>query len=172
MGNVGIHSNSIKGLIMKQAMKKVALVLALGMATMSVNANAVSITQEGVGCGIGTMVFKDKTGLVYSILASTTNGLTFNSISLTFGLINCPQGTSINGKIASFIDYNKQQLAVETAQGQGEHLAAIVDMYGVKEANRAAAISALKANQVAIFSSESTAEIQSAMDKTLQAFVS
>ena len=68
--------------------------------------------------------------------------------------------------------FNKQQLAVEVAQGQGEHLAALVEMYGVKQADRQAAIAALKANQVAIFSQQSTSAIQGEMNKTLQAYVS
>jgi len=45
-------------------------------------------------------------------------------------------------------------------------------MYGVKETNRQAAISALKANQVAIFGQTSTAAIQAEMSTTLQAYVS
>ena len=93
-------------------------------------------------------------------------------MSQTFGLVNCPKDATITTKIASFIDFNKPQLAVEVAQGKGERLAALVEMYGVKEANRQAAISALKANQVVIFGQTSTAAIQAEMNTTLQAYVS
>jgi len=155
---------------MKHAMKKTMLALSLTVAAASASAGT---TQDAAGCGVGTMIFKDKSGLVYGLMAATTNGSFTNGlISQTFGLLNCPESTSIKGKIATFIDFNKQQLAVETAQGQGEHLAALVDMYGVKEADRAAATSALKANQATIFSGSSTAEIQAAVTQTLQAFVS
>jgi hypothetical protein len=154
---------------MKHAMKKTLLALSLSVAAVGANA---SVTQDAAGCGVGTMIFKDKTGLVYSVLAATTNGYLSGSISMTLGILNCPESASIKGKIATFIDFNKQQLAVETAQGQGEHLAALVDMYGVKESDRAAATSALKANQASIFSGSSTAEIQAAVTQTLQAFVS
>ena len=58
------------------------------------------------------------------------------------------------------------------AQGKGDHLEALVEMYGVKESSHAAAISALKTNQVAIFSRRSTEAIQDEMDKALQAYVS
>ncbi|MDP2804903.1 MAG: DUF3015 family protein, partial [Gallionellaceae bacterium] len=114
----------------------------------------------------------DKQGLLYNLLATTTNGMLFGTVSQTFGLLNCPKDTSITGKIASFIDFNKPQLAVEVAQGKGDHLAALVEMYGVKESNRQAAITALKSNQVAIFSQSSTAAIQAEMNTTLQAFAS
>lgn len=154
---------------MKHAMKKTLLALSLTVAAAGAQA---STTQDAAGCGIGTMIFKDKVGLVYSVLAGTTNGYLSGSISMTLGILNCPESASIKGKIATFIDFNKQQLAVETAQGQGEHLAALVDMYGVKEADRAAATSALKANQASIFSGATTAEVQAAVAQTLQAFVS
>jgi hypothetical protein len=76
------------------------------------------------------------------------------------------------GRIASFIEFNKPELAIEIAQGKGERLLALVEMYGVKESDRAAAISALKSNQVAIFIHKSSDDIQDEMDKTLQPFVS
>lgn len=155
---------------MKTALSKVAMALSL-VVLASTSAHA-STTQDAAGCGVGTLIFKDKTGLVYSVLAGTTNAYLFGTISMTLGILDCPKEASMNGKIASFIDFNKQQLAVETAQGQGEHLAALVEMFGVKDANRAAAVSALKANQVAIFSQSSTSAIQAEMGKTLQAFVS
>lgn len=155
---------------MKKALSSIALALSLTvMATPGAQAGT---TQSAVGCGIGTMLFDNSTGLLYSLLAMTTNSSTFNTVSMTLGLGNCPTGASIRGQIASFIEFNKPQLAVEVAQGQGDRLAALVTMFGVKEANRPAAISALKANQVAIFSQPSTEAIQNEMDKTLQAYIS
>lgn len=155
---------------MKKAFSKAAFVLSLTVLASS-GAHA-SSTQDAAGCGVGTMIFKDKQGLVYNLLATTTNGMLFGTVSQTFGLLNCPADTSVKGKIASFIDFNKQQLAVEVAQGKGERIAALVEMYGVKQADRQAAIAVLKANQVAIFSQPSTSSIQNEMDKALQAYVS
>jgi hypothetical protein len=45
-------------------------------------------------------------------------------------------------------------------------------MYGVKQADRQAAIAALKTNQVVIFGQQSTSAIQGEMNKTLRAFAS
>ncbi len=138
---------------------------------VSTSANA-STTQDSVGCGIGTMIFQNSNGLLWSLFALTTNTTTFNTVSMTFGIINCPAGASVRGRIASFIEFNKPELAIEIAQGKGDHLAALVEMYGVQESNRVAAITALKFNQISIFSHQTTDEIQVEMDKTLQAFVS
>lgn len=141
--------------------------------TMMVSTSAqASTTQDSVGCGIGTMIFQNSNGLLWSLFALTTNTTTFNTVSMTFGLVNCPAGASVRGRIASFIEFNKPELAVEIAQGKGDHLSALVEMYGVKESNRVAAISALKSNQISIFSNQTTDSIQDEMDKTLQAFVS
>ncbi len=138
---------------------------------VSTSANA-STTQDSVGCGIGTMIFQNSNGLLWSLFALTTNTTTFNTVSMTFGIINCPAGASVRGRIASFIEFNKPELAIEIAQGKGDHLAALVEMYGVQESNRVAAITALKFNQISIFSHQTADEIQVEMDKTLQAFVS
>lgn len=155
---------------MKKTLSKVAF--ALSITVFAASGAQASSTQDAAGCGVGSTIFKDQHGLVYNLLATTTNGMLFGTVSQTFGLMNCPADTSVSGKIASFIDFNRQQLAVEVAQGQGERLAALVEMFGVKQSDRPAAILALKANQVAIFSQQSTAAIQQEMGKTLQAFVS
>jgi hypothetical protein len=155
---------------MKKIFTSVAFSLFLTV-TVSSSAHA-SATQDSVGCGIGTMIFQNTNGLLWSLFALTTNSTTFNTVSMTFGLVNCPAGASVRGRIASFIEFNKPELAIEIAQGKGDHLAALVEMFGVKEANRVAAITALKSNQITIFSHQSADAIQEEMDKTLQGFVS
>ena len=42
-----------------------------------------------IGCGIGTEVFKGQSGPLQKLAASWTNGVTMQSISITFGLFNC-----------------------------------------------------------------------------------
>jgi hypothetical protein len=155
---------------MKKIITNVAF--SLFLTVMVSNSAQASTTQDSVGCGIGTMIFQNTSGLLWSLFAMTTNTTTFNTVSMTFGLVNCPAGASVRGRIASFIEFNKSELAIEIAQGKGDHLAALVEMFGVKESNRVAAISALKSNQITIFSHQTTDSIQEEMDKTLQAFVS
>lgn len=148
---------------MKLSLKKV--LVALSLVAVSSTSFAANTTQMAAGCGVGTLVFQDKQGLVYSLLAGTTNGLAFGTISMTFGLLNCPAEASVKGKIASFIDYNKQQLAMEVAQGRGERLDALVEMYGV--ADHQAAVDALKANHASIFSQTSGVAMEEQMEKAL-----
>jgi len=154
---------------MKKALSRIAF--AVSLTVLSATGAQASTTQDAAGCGIGTMIFQNSTGLLYSMLAMTTNASTFNTVSMTLGIGNCPSGASITGKIASFIEFNKPQLAVEVAQGKGERLAALVEMFGVKEANRSAAIAALKSNQIAIFSGQTSVAIQDEMSKTLHAYL-
>ena len=158
---------------MKKVLSGFALALSLTV-MVSTGAQASGTTQSAAGCGLGSMIFDQSTGLLYSMLALTTNVITipFQTISMTFGIGNCPAGASVRGRIASFIEFNKPELAIEVAQGKGDHLDALVEMFGVKESNRSAAIMALKSKQIAIFSMQSTSAIQDEMEKTLQAYVS
>jgi hypothetical protein len=155
---------------MKKILSNVVFSIFLSV-IVSTSAQA-STTQDSVGCGVGTMIFQSSSGLLWSLFALTTNTTTFNTVSMTFGLVNCPSGASVRGRIASFIEFNKPELAVEIAQGKGDHLDALVEMYGIKASNRNAAVSALKSNQITIFSHQTTDAIQGEMDMTLQAFVS
>lgn len=148
---------------MKHAIKKILFAISLTAVTSASYAG--NTTQMAAGCGVGSMIFQDKTGLLYSLFAGTTNSLTFSTISMTFGLVNCPAEASVQGKIASFIDYNKQQLAVEMAQGRGEHLAALIEMYGVTD--QQAAANSLKANHTEIFSQQSAEAIESKIARVL-----
>ena len=63
-----------------------ALVLAIVIVTAPMTA---AHADNDVGCGVGTMVMEGRSGLPYKLLASLTNGFTFQSISITFGLLNC-----------------------------------------------------------------------------------
>jgi hypothetical protein len=155
-------------------MKKIIYntVLTILLTAMAAPGAQASTTQDSVGCGVGTMIFQNSNGLLWSLFALTTNTTTFNTVSMTFGLVNCPAGASVRGRIATFIEFNKPELAVEIAQGKGDHLDALVEMYGVTASNRLAAIFALKSNQITIFSHQTTDAIQAEMDKTLQVFAS
>lgn len=155
---------------MKKTLSSIAFVLSLTV--LSATGAQASTTQDAVGCGIGTMIFQNSTGLLYNLFAMTTNSTTLNTVSMTSGILNCPAGASLRGRIADFIEFNKPELAIEVAQGKGDRLDVLVEMFGVKESNRTAAIAALKSNQITIFSHQSADAIQDEMSKTLHAYVS
>lgn len=61
------------------------------------------------------MVFEGKSGVGFKILGSFTNHLTFQSIPITFGVLNCGKSDTIT----SFTGSNLDQLAADMATGEG-----------------------------------------------------
>lgn len=73
------------------------------------------------GCGLGSVVFGDKPGMV-QIFAGTTNGLSGNqTFGISSGTLNCGESSG-SAKAEQFIEVNKVALENEMARGQGESL--------------------------------------------------
>lgn len=73
------------------------------------------------GCGLGSVIFGAKPGMV-QILAATSNGFYSNqAIGITFGTSNCDI-SEMGMEAASYIEINKETLKKEAARGQGETL--------------------------------------------------
>ena len=71
-------------------------------------------------------------------MASFTNGLTFQSISITFGLLNC---TNVDGavqanaddlKLQHYASQNFDRLIEDIAVGEGERLDVVAHLRGVR----------------------------------------
>jgi hypothetical protein len=111
------------------------------------------------GCGLGTeVVFKNANQWWQHVLAATTNGTSGNqTFGMTSGTLGCADAA---GPLASgvdmFIDQNLDQLAVETATGEGETLAALSELIGIDAADQSTFNSAVKANFDKLFSSAET----------------
>ena len=90
-----------------------------------------------IGCGVGTEIFKGQAGPVQKILASLTNGITFQSISITFGILNCG---SLNDTITAsaqtrhFAAAHIDALARDAALGRGESLDTLAALLEVDDA--------------------------------------
>jgi len=84
------------------------------------------------GCGLGSILFGDQSGII-QVFAATTNGLYGNNtIGMTIGTSNC----DVNGGSASaslFIEANKEALAKDVARGNGETLASLSQLMGCKD---------------------------------------
>ena len=94
-----------------------------------------------IGCGVGTMIMEGEEGIPFKILGSWTNGVTFQSISITFGLLNCDgKGTitadSSDSRVQHFASQNFDRLSVEMAKGGGEHLDVLATLLDVRVENR------------------------------------
>ncbi len=120
---------------MNSTMKALMLVAAIVLAPMTA-----AQADNDVGCGVGTMLMEGKTGLPYKLLASWTNGMTMQSISITFGLINCSNGGTVtaSARARHFASTSLDNIARDTAMGGGESLDALAALMGVQDADRAA----------------------------------
>ena len=125
-----------------------------------------------IGCGVGTEIFKGQAGPVQKILASLTNGFTFQSISITFGLVNCNGQNKVTAdaadlKVQHFAAENFDRLSVEMAQGGGEHLDVLAGLMAVEDREAFAAMT--QTHFEALFPSDQTTvgEMLSTLDQLI-----
>lgn len=126
-------------------MKKIILLAVLIASTSSFAAYGPA------GCGFGTMLFKDKQGLAFNVLAATFNGSSANqTFGMSFGTLGCDvnEGTTVSQ--LNFIEANKVALANDIARGQGEALATLASLYKCSNVQKMGV--SLKSNYKAIFS--------------------
>lgn len=82
---------------------------------------------DSTGCGLGSMAWRGQSGIIPQVAAVTTNGI-FGSqtFGITFGTSGCdPNGRVTGGTqkmMLAFIENNMEQLALDTAAGEGETL--------------------------------------------------
>ena len=113
------------------------------------------------GCGLGSIAFGDKPGMV-QVLAATTNGTSGNqTFGMTSGTSNCTSDGIIKAQIEQevFVASNLDSLRQEMARGEGEAVNALAHLMGCKaeDTNRFAAVA--KSNYNDIFNkSEKSAE--------------
>jgi hypothetical protein len=137
-------------------MKKIVIAALVTVAAASAMAQ-----QNNVGsCGWGSKVFAGQSGIAPQILAATTNGTSGNqTFAITSGTSGCTQDgvVSSNWKTAMFIDGNRVALARDAAAGQGESLATLADVMGVKAADRELFAATIKSNFAAVFANDAVA---------------
>ena len=76
------------------------------------------------GCGLGSVIFGDKPGMV-QIFAATTNGTSGNqTFGITSGTSNC-DAFSNQARVIEFIETNKLALEKDIVRGQGETMASL-----------------------------------------------
>ena len=113
------------------------------------------------GCGLGTaVIFPDANEWHEHVLAATTNGTSGNqTFGMTSGTLGC-EGANGPLKLARvFMDQNMEQLASDSARGQGESLDALTSLIGVDAADKAEFTKEVQANFDSIFvSTEASSE--------------
>ena len=133
--------------------------LILGAFIISAPFTAMATGGHGpAGCGLGTKVmFQNADEWHEHVLAATTNGIGSQTFAMISGTLGCEDANGpLKNGIALFLDQNLDQLAADTAIGEGETLAALSELVGIQTEDQAAFTAELKANFDQIFVSENT----------------
>jgi hypothetical protein len=134
-------------------MKKILLALVLiGFIALP----AAAANQKNTGCGLGTLVMKGNDGLLFQVLAVTTNGTFGNqTFGITSGTLDCEKPAKFASieRINTFVADNMDSLASDIAQGKGEYLNTLAVLMEVPEGSRAAFYSKLQNNFSMIYPS-------------------
>jgi len=113
---------------------------------------------DDVGCGVGTTIMEGENGLIPHLLASFTNGLTFQSISLTLGVMGCDTNDTItaDAQLRKFASGNIDRLSREMATGGGESVDVLATLMGVPAANRPVFAAVVQSSFGVLFPSDDT----------------
>lgn len=107
------------------------------------------------GCGLGSMLFEGKEGLVFNVLAATFNSSSGNqTFAMSTGTLGCEdaQKAKVTGPV--FIQNNREKLANDISRGEGETLSAYLKLIGHESANR----EVLKQNFATLFAADRDAQ--------------
>jgi hypothetical protein len=115
-----------------------------------------AMADNDIGCGVGTMVMEGKEGVGFKLLGSCTNGITFQSVSITFGLVNCDGKGTITAQLNHFTGSNLDRLAADMATGEGETLTAFGTLMQVAPHDRDAFNTFTQDHFAELFASDTT----------------
>lgn len=131
-------------------MKKLAFAAALTLI-----AGTASAAHGPAGCGLGSMLLQGKSGLVFNVLAATTNGTSGNqTFGMSTGTLGCEDAQSAKVSAVSFVEGNKIALSNDISRGQGETLDAYLELIGKKNVDT----KKLQKSYGKIFTGEASAE--------------
>ena len=120
---------------MKKFLLTLVLVSLIVMpATLSFAAN-----KQNTGCGLGYLVMQGNDGLLFQVLAVTTNGTFGNqTFGISSGTLECekPSKFASREQINNYVAENMDNLANDIASGQGEYLNTLAVLMEVPEGSR------------------------------------
>lgn len=110
------------------------------------------------GCGLGSIVFGNKPGII-QVLAATTNGLFgTQTFGITTGTSNCGNTGGGVASAKAFIQTNREALAKDISRGNGETIANLATLSGCADAG--ALGGSLQKNFSSIFPSATVSDVQ------------
>lgn len=80
------------------------------------------------GCGLGSIVFGDKPGMI-QVIAVTLNQYSFQTFAISSGTSNCGESGK-TARATQFIEVNKVALENDLARGTGESVVALGEVMG------------------------------------------
>jgi hypothetical protein len=127
---------------------------------------------NNVGCGLGTQLWEGKSGVIFQLLAATTNGfLGSQTLGITSGTSGCKSGGTITAehRVNMFAGSNIDALARDMALGEGEALTTLAHLLAIQESDRGAFYTLAKSGFSDIFASEevTAGEMLSALDRLM-----
>ena len=115
-------------------MRKLILSLIVMMGVAVGAKSAMAQAYGAAGCGLGSIVFGNKPGII-QVLAATTNGTFGNqTFGITFGTSNCASTDAGAASATAYVEANRQQLAKEISRGSGETIAGLSSVAGCSDA--------------------------------------
>ncbi|MET0389647.1 MAG: DUF3015 family protein [Polyangiales bacterium] len=149
--------------------------VSLGLIAAVASVGAVSVSTAHAepygtaGCGLGSIIFGNSTGIV-QIFAATTNGLFgTQTFGITSGTSNCVQTGGNAAGAKAFIQANRETVSKEIARGAGETIINLSSLAGCASASAVGA--ALQQDFKSIFPNEqvSDVDVSNSVVSTLQA---
>ena len=143
-------------------MKRILGLTLAAVCTVVFSGAAHAIDRSNVGCGIGSMIFKDQNGVISHASAATTNGTFGNqTFGVTSGTLECskPASFASNEKLNTFVSDNMDNLAMDISKGGGEYLSTLAVLMDTPIEERAELYHVLQANFSSIYSSEAVTHV-------------
>lgn len=122
-------------------MKKMLLTAVFGLVAQIAFIAPSYAADSSSGCGIGWQVLP-KQSLVSSLTRSMVNATFSNTIAMTLGTSGCAKHSIVYNEKQGlhFVEANKEILVAEMAQGNGEYLTAMAEVFGCQDLNSFATI--------------------------------
>ncbi|HEY6876733.1 MAG TPA: DUF3015 family protein [Polyangiales bacterium] len=110
------------------------------------------------GCGLGSIIFKDKPGFI-QVVAATFNGTFGNqTFAISSGTSNCGKSEPAQAAAQAFIQTNREAFAKDAARGRGETISNLSTLAGC--ANPAAVGTLLQSEFNTIFPSATSSDVE------------
>jgi DUF3015 family protein len=155
-------------------MKKVALMIGVGMFVCFQTLPALAVWGNDPGCGLGKEIFDGNPGqkhILQQVVGATLNGTGMQTFAISTGTSGCTNDGVIvqNEQVNVFASVNLENLSQEMAQGHGEHLASLATLLGVPAEQQPAFFAMTQANYTSLIRSGETtaAAMLVALQKTM-----